>query len=218
MNGIDFLLWVKGPGFYIALFIFALGVVLRILEVLLLGKNKKFSSSKGSRVKGGFKAIFARNVPDGDTFKKNMLTVVAGYVFHLGFFVILLLFAPHIEVVESIFGLSWPSLRSPLIDGISVITIAAMVILLLHRINHKVKRFLSDFDDYLSWTITFLPLLTGYISFNHLFFAPQTALALHILSVEIFMILFPFTKLMHAFTMFIARWYNGSTLGWKGVN
>ena len=41
--------------------------------------------------------------------------------------------------------------------------------------------------------------------------------ALHILSVELLMVLFPFTKLSHAFTLWIARWYNGAIAGYKGV-
>jgi nitrate reductase gamma subunit len=35
--------------------------------------------------------------------------------------------------------------------------------------------------------------------------------------VELLMILFPFTKLMHAFTLFVSRWYTGSMAGEKGV-
>jgi nitrate reductase gamma subunit len=48
-------------------------------------------------------------------------------------------------------------------------------------------------------------------------FPYQTMLGLHILSVEILLILFPFTKLMHFFTLFIARWYNGAAFGRRGV-
>ena len=42
-------------------------------------------------------------------------------------------------------------------------------------------------------------------------------LALHILSVELLMVLFPFTRLMHAFTLFMARWYTGAVSGFRGV-
>ena len=35
--------------------------------------------------------------------------------------------------------------------------------------------------------------------------------------VELLMVLFPFTKLSHAFTLFIARWYNGAISGYRGV-
>jgi nitrate reductase gamma subunit len=35
--------------------------------------------------------------------------------------------------------------------------------------------------------------------------------------VELLLVVFPFTKLTHAFTVFIARWYNGAIFGRKGV-
>jgi nitrate reductase gamma subunit len=42
-------------------------------------------------------------------------------------------------------------------------------------------------------------------------------LALHILSAEILLVVLPFTKLFHAFTLFGSRWYNGSANARKGV-
>jgi nitrate reductase gamma subunit len=42
-------------------------------------------------------------------------------------------------------------------------------------------------------------------------------IAIHILSVELLMVAFPFTKLMHAFTLFMARYYNGAISGYRGV-
>ena len=42
-------------------------------------------------------------------------------------------------------------------------------------------------------------------------------LALHILSVELLLIFLPFTKLMHAFTLWGSRWYNGDANAKKGV-
>jgi nitrate reductase gamma subunit len=42
-------------------------------------------------------------------------------------------------------------------------------------------------------------------------------LGLHLFSVEIFLILLPFTRLTHIFTAFVARWYTGATFGRKGV-
>ena len=42
-------------------------------------------------------------------------------------------------------------------------------------------------------------------------------LALHILSVELLLVVLPFTKLFHAFTLFGSRWYNGKVNAHKGV-
>jgi nitrate reductase gamma subunit len=85
------------------------------------------------------------------------------------------------------------------------------------RLTDPVRRSLSTFDDYLVWLLTLLPLVTGYVAVNKLFGDPTLMLALHILSVELLMIAFPFTKLMHAFTFVLARYYNGSIQGRKGA-
>jgi len=88
---------------------------------------------------------------------------------------------------------------------------------LIHRLQHPVKRFLSSPGDYVAWAVTFVPLLTGYMAYHHLLLSPQMMLGLHILSVEILLIVFPFTKLMHTFTVFLSRWYNGASMGLRGV-
>jgi nitrate reductase gamma subunit len=55
------------------------------------------------------------------------------------------------------------------------------------------------------------------MAFNRVGLSGAMLIGIHILSVELLMILFPFTKLSHAFTLFLARWYNGAIAGYKGV-
>lgn len=93
----------------------------------------------------------------------------------------------------------------------------ALLGLAWHRLTNPVLKILTDHGDWLAWILTFLPVLTGYITTHHLVDPYPTALALHILSVEALLVLFPFTKLMHAFTLFAARWYNGAMNGRRGV-
>ena len=69
----------------------------------------------------------------------------------------------------------------------------------------------------MAWTVTFLPLLTGYMAYHHLLLDYTLMLAVHILSVELLLVVFPFTKLTHMATLFISRWYNGEWFGRKGV-
>ena len=104
-----------------------------------------------------------------------------------------------------------------MVDAATVVTLVVLIALLVYRLTHPVLRFLSGFGDYLVWLLTFLPLLTGYLAFHRLVNPYPLALGLHILSVEILLILFPFTKLMHTFTAFPARWYSGARAGRRGV-
>jgi len=218
MNEIEFLSWVRGPGFQIAVIIFIVGVIIRLAEILLLGRKSNLAEAKGSEMVGGLRTIVSRSFPDKGTFKRSMTTLVAGYIFHIGLFITLFLFAPHILMFKDVSGLSWPSLPTPLVDAVTVVTIITLFVVLVHRMKSTVTRFLTNYEDILVWLVTILPLITGYIAFHRIGTTAPTLLAIHILSVEILLIVFPFTKLMHAFTVFFARWYNGAISAYRGVN
>ena len=218
MSETELLLWIRGPALQIATVIFVLGAVVRIAEILLLGRKKNLAEARGSAVAGGLRTIFSRSVPDSGTLQRSTFNVVAGYVFHIGFFITLFFFAPHILMFSDVFGVSWPSMPTPIVDATAIVTIIALLAVLAHRLRHPVMRFLSRFQDYLVWLLTILPLVTGYLAFHRIGLAPPMLMALHILSVELLMVIFPFTKLMHAFTIFMARYYNGAIAGYKGVH
>ena len=219
MSETELLLWVRGPVLQIATVIFLLGIVVRIGEILMLGRKKNLAEARGSAVAGGLRTIFSRSIPDRGTLQRSTFNVVAGYIFHLGFFVVLFLFAPHILLFHDVMGVSWPSLPTPIIDATAVVTMIALLAVLVHRVLDPVMRFLSRFQDYLVWLVTILPLATGYLAFHRVGVAPPAVLlVVHILSVELLMVIFPFTKLMHAFTFFMARYYNGAISGYRGVN
>lgn len=217
MTETELLTWVRGPGFQIATIIFVLGIILRLFEILMLGRKANLAEAKGSEMSSGLRTVFSRTIPDASTFKRSAFTVTAGYIFHIGLFVVIFLFAPHILLFKDIIGFGWPALPSTVIDATAVITIITLVIVLVHRLRDPVKRFLSNFDDYLGWFVTILPLITGYIAFHRIGMSAPSLIAIHILSVELLMVVFPFTKLMHMFTLILARWYNGAISGYRGV-
>jgi len=218
MTESELLMWVRGPALQIATAIFVLGVIVRILEILVLGRKPDLAEPRGSAVAGGLRTIFTRTLPDRGTLQRSTFNVVAGYVFHIGLFITIFLFAPHVLLFNDVFGISWPALPTPVIDAVTIVTIITMLAVLLHRISHRVMRFLSRFQDYFVWLVTFLPLVTGYIAFHRIGLPPPQLIAIHILSVELLMVVFPFTKLMHTFTLVMARYYNGAIAGYRGVN
>jgi nitrate reductase gamma subunit len=219
MSETELLLWVRGPALQIATVIFLLGILVRLAEILMLGRKKNLAEARGSAVAGGLRTIFSRSVPDRGTLQRSTFNVVVGYTFHIGFFVVLFFFAPHILLFQDVIGVSWPSLPTPIVDATAVITMITLLAVLAHRVLHPVMRFLSRFQDYLVWLVTFLPVATGYLAFHRVGVAPPPMLlVVHILSVELLMVIFPFTKLMHAFTIFMARYYNGAISGYRGVN
>ncbi len=217
MSEIEFLNWVRGPGFQIATIIFVAGVIIRFAEILLLGRKTNLAEAKGSEMSSGLRAIVTKSIQDKSTFQRSMITIVTGYIFHLGLFITIFLFAPHILMFKDVFGFGWPSLPTPVVDAMAVVTIIALLAVLVHRMRNTVLKFLTTTEDYLVWLVTILPLITGYIAFHRMGLSAPTLLAIHILSVELFLVIFPFTKLMHTFTIVLSRWYGGAISGYRGV-
>lgn len=217
MSEIEFLSWVRGPGLQIATVILVGGVVIRLLEILMLGRKPNLAEAKGSEMSSGLNTIVSRSFPTPETFKRSGFTVVTGFIFHIGLFVTILLFAPHILLIKDVIGFSWPALPTPIVDATAIITIISLFVVLANRYNNRVLKFLTTKEDLLVWFVTIAPLVTGYLAFHRIGMSGPMLLGLHILSVEILMVVLPFTKLTHTFTIFMARWYNGAISGYRGV-
>jgi nitrate reductase gamma subunit len=210
------LAWARGPAFEIALAIFVFGMVLRLFEILSLGRKPDLSEARGSGWSGGLRTLITRS-PRASILQRKGLHIINAYIMHIGLFIVVLAYAPHIEIFRNVLGFGWPNLPSGLVDGIAAITLVSMLVALGIRIQTPTMRFLSSWHDYWAWAITFLPMLTGYLAYNHLFLTYNLMLALHILSVELLLIAAPFSKLTHMFSFALARWYQGYQAGHRGI-
>ena len=225
----DLLTFARGPGMHWAMVIFVVGVLWRLIGILLLRRKKDLSEPRNRAAWKGLRLIGLRSWPRKEFLGGTAFGEILGYTFHIGFFVALFLYVPHILFFEDIaksligvnftrvFGFGWPSLPGGVIYLFSAVSLAALIAVLIHRIASPVKRMLSNFDDYFSWLVTIAPIATGMMAFSHYGAPYQTLLALHLLSVELLMVWFPFGKLMHAFTIFAARGSQGVQFERKGA-
>jgi len=217
MDAMTFLLWTRGPGLQIALALFLLGFVLRLFELFSLGRPPDLAVPRPGYRRGGWRTLAARSLPAGTFARQAYVTYGLSYLFHFGLFFSLLFFAPHILLFREIIGISWPALPNAWINAWALLAIAALLLMLVQRLIHPVKRLLSTTHDYFAWALTFAPLLTGYLAFQHALLPYTWMLGIHILSAELLLACLPFTKLIHFATLFVARWYNGDIAGRKGV-
>lgn len=214
----DLLMWARGPGFDIALTVMVGGILLRLVEILVLGRKKDLSKAKGSPVTQGIKTIFTRSVPRKNTLKDAPVTYLGGYVFHIGFFIAFLFLGAHIALIEDMFGIRWPDFNKAIIEGAAILALIAALALAYTRFTDPVRRRLTTWGDWAVLILSVLPLITGLIAVNKVFGVDGTLwMAIHILSAELLMVAFPFTKLMHAVTFVTSRYYNGSIQGRKGA-
>ena len=226
----DLLAFARGPGMQWATTIFVIGVIWRLVGILLLRGRKVLSAPRSTKPWKGLRLLALRSWPRKEFLEGTAFGEIMGYTFHIGLFVALLFYLPHVLFFEDIwksllgvnfhrvFGFDWPTLPGGLIYFFSAVSVAALIAVLIHRIFDPVKRMISNFDDYFSWFVTITPIVTGMVAYGH-FGAPYpTLLAVHLLSVELLLIWFPFGKLMHAFTIFAARAVQGVAFERKGAS
>jgi nitrate reductase gamma subunit len=161
---------------------------------------------------------FARHLwPPKAFIKSSLFATVNGYVFHVGLAVIVFGMAQHILFLQGLFGFSWPNLPSGIITVAAIITLASLLAALVRRLTSPVLRLISTANDYFSWFVTILPVVTGLVAVSHLWAPYETLLAVHILSVALLLVWFPFGKLMHAFLVFLTRSETGIFYSRRGA-
>ena len=210
----------RGPAWQTSVLILIAGVVWRLIAILLLRRRLQFAAPRHGlpkRIAAGATTILTRFVPRRTFWPRISVSVVLSSTFHVGLALIIFGGAPHILVIHQYTDLSWPSLPKGVIVMISGVTLASMIALLVRRINHPVLRLLSTADDYLSWLLVFLPVLTGILLSGETIGGYGDLLAVHILSVELMMIWLPFGKLMHAGLVFAGRGLMGANFSRKGA-
>ncbi len=207
--------FIQGPLWTIAVVVFVVGVIWRLAEVLLRGVKADMAISRGSVVSGGAGTVLRRFWPRKQTVGATRFQVISGYMFHLGLFVLLLFAAPHVDFIkEHILGFGWTPMPHWAFVLCAEIAFAGLILLWLRRIMHPVTRLLSTLDDHLASGLTFTAMLTGCLA---LFESYDELRVLHLLTVEILMLYFPFSNLMHAFTFIISRSSTGAVAGRHGV-
>ncbi|MBI1217316.1 MAG: nitrate reductase [Rhodobacteraceae bacterium] len=217
MSLLDF---ARGPAIEVALAVFTLGVMWRLISLLGLPWAKDRTvrragapSDFSAGVSGFIRHLW---VPKGFGMTSRF-ALINGYVFHLGLAIIFFGFVQHILFLRGLFGVSWPGLPTSVISIAAVVTLGSLVAALVRRMTSPVMRLISTANDYFTWLITTLPVLTGLLAVSHLGARYETLLAIHILTVAALLIWFPFGKLMHAFLVFLTRAETGVFYGRRGV-
>ncbi len=210
----------RGPALGASALIMIAGIAWRLAGILLLPRRPQHAASRRSlagRMGGGAALILSRLVPRRTFWPRIAVGAMLSTVFHLGLALVVFGGAPHILLVHQAIGLTWPNLPKGLIVIASGLTLAAMIALMVRRLTHPVLRLLSTADDYVSWLLVFLPVLSGILLSGEVFGDYGSLLTLHILSVEALMIWLPFGKLMHTVLVIVGRWIMGMNFARKGA-
>ena len=210
-----FLELTEGPLWYLASGVFVIGMVWRIIAMLFLGRKADISIPRASALLGAIKGQFLHFVPHGGFSFRTRYHLFAGYMFHIGLFVLLIYATPHmIFLKENVVGFEWATMPRWGFILSAEFAFAGLILLWVRRISDPVMIQISDADDHIGSWLTFLAMLTGCLALQE---SHDSLRAIHMLFVEIWLIYFPFSRLMHAVTFLFSRGYLGAFFGRRGV-
>ena len=176
-------------------------------------------------VSAAARTVLARMLPRRGFHPSATLATINPYIYHVGLAIVAFGYLPHIDFVKRLTGVWWPALPDWLVVLAAGATIVSLGIALLFRLTDPVLKLISRADDHITWIVTMLPLLTGMA----LILEPSSAvharaavvypvpLAIHLLSVELLLVWFPFGKLMHAILFIPGRAQLGMLNARRGV-
>jgi len=215
----------RGPLLAAALAILAAGSIWRVLVIVRRPTRHDYSEARPHRpVAGALRGILQRMWPSAVLRPDVRVGVFNAYAYHIGLAIVFFGFAPHIAFVQRLTGLAWPAVPGWLFVAAVASVFIGLAYALIARLTSPVLRLLSGFDDYASWALTLLPVLTGMAVLSLPLDAAYPArplypgpVAVHLLSVLLLLVYLPFGKLSHVFLVFVSRGTTGAAFARKGA-
>jgi len=189
----------------------------RLLAIVTSGRRRAKPRAVGSPMVGALRLIVGHFLPQRAFLGQGRVWFVtlAGYSFHLGLFTLLLFAAPHIVFIrDHIIGVGWPPLPHWGFVVAAEFAFAGLLALWVRRFVDPVVRLISRPDDHIAAGLTFVVMLTGCMALGE---QSVTLRAIHLGLVELWLVYFPFSSLMHTFTWPLSRGFTGAMAGRRGT-
>jgi nitrate reductase gamma subunit len=222
----ELLEFARGPGLAISLAVFLIGSAWRLYGIFRRPSKADHSAPRSSAVLGPALGAIVTRMWHHRTFRERTLVqTVNAYAYHIGLAIVVFGFLPHIGFIQRLTGLHWPAVPAWLFAAAVAVVFIGLTYALFSRLASPVQRMLSNFDDWFSWFVTILPMLTGMAVLSLPAAAPYplapldpTPVAIHLLSLELLLVWLPFGKLAHAFLVFVSRGLTGAAFARKGAH
>jgi len=213
----DFYEFLTGPALWATFTIFVVGLIVRVVYLYGLSKERDRVFYNHVDLKWGFRSIFHWLIPFGSvSLRAQPVFAIAFFVFHLCLLGDPIFLLAHNTLWQEAFGISLPSLPDSFADVLTVVFVLAALVLLARRILRPEVGFLSSAWDYFLLILTSSPFVTGFLAYHQI--GPyKLTLILHIFLAEILLVVIPFSKLGHIVLYFFSRASFGFEMGRRGA-
>jgi nitrate reductase gamma subunit len=196
---IEWLEWARGPAFVFSITLMVLGL---LRNLLLTGWNITKALLKAGD----------RNIPWKDLIVTSFAWILplkkirervwyslASILFHVGLILVPIFLIEHVALWRRGIGFGWPTISQTLADGLTLLTVAMIVALLIGRLGNRNARALTRPQDVVLPLLISIPFISGFLASHPLMnpFNYHATMLVHVLSGNLIMCLLPFTKLCH---------------------
>ena len=203
---------VRGPFAWIALAIFILGSLYRVIFLLLTGKKESTPNySKGA--KDAARSVLHGLLPFGSTtMRKQPLFTIVTFLFHLCVIILPIFLLAHIVLWYESWKILWWSLPDMLADAMALWVMLACLYFIGRRLVVPEVKEVSRPGDVVLLIIILLTFLSGFLAYHQI--GPyRPILILHVISSEVLLVILPFSKLGHMLFFYFSRAYMGAEYG-----
>ncbi len=203
---------VRGPFAWVALTVFFLGSLYRVVLLLSTGKKEPLPDSSRS-AKDAARSILHGLIPFGSTdMRKQPIFTIISFIFHICVVILPVFLLAHIVLWSESWEIQWWSLPDMVADIMALGAVLACVYFIFRRLMIPEVKQTTRPIDFGLLIIILLTFLFGFLAY-HQFGPYRQILILHIIFSETLLVVLPFSKLSHMLFFGFSRAYMGSEYG-----
>lgn len=202
----------RGPLVWIAFIVLIGGTIYRVAKIYRDSKKERVVHPYMS-LSHGMRSIAHWLVPFGArNMRMRPVFTVMSFLFHICLLLTPIFLLGHVMLFEQSWGISWWTLPDGLANVMTILVVIAVTVFALRRLAHPVVRFVTKTSDWVLLVIVAAPFVTGLLAYYQVF-DYRTVMILHMWSGALWLMVIPFTRIVHMIFFPLTRAYMGSEFG-----
>ncbi len=204
--------FVSGPLVWIAFLGFFAGGLYKVVTVARLAKKERvvyptFNAKYGAR------SLLHWLIPFASTnMRARPLYSLLSYLFHICVVVTPLFLMGHAVLWQTSWGVRWWSLPEGVADLMTLVVVFACLFFVIRRLVRPEVRNVTTGGDLLLALVVMAPFATGFVAHRQ-WLPSQPMVIIHIISGALFLLVIPWTRLVHMIWFAFTRAFMGSEFG-----
>lgn len=202
----------RGPLVWIALLTFVFGSLYRVIWIIRESKKDKVVHPYMSW-RFGLRSIAHWITPFGSrNMRLRPAFTVMSFLFHICLLLTPVFVLGHVLLWEESWGIRWWTLPERLSNIMSIIVLLSVIVFALRRFADPTVRMVTSSSDYLLLLVVGAPFLTGIMAYYQIF-DYRTIITIHMFTGALWLIIIPFTRIIHMLFFPFTRAYMGCEFG-----